>query len=30
MKLSPNPELLDLIFAKMEDDSIQLTLQQPQ
>lgn len=29
-KLSPNPELLDLIFAKMEDDSIQLTVQQQQ
>lgn len=24
-KKSPNPELLDLIFAKMEDDSIELT-----
>ena len=27
-KLSPNPEFLDLIFAKMEDDSLQLTTSQ--
>jgi len=27
-KLSPNPEFLDLIFAKMEDDAIQLTTSQ--